>query len=113
MINNINNNNINQLNTDTNTNTKLNTTSIIRTTTTTSSIINQLIDDYKLRIRIRIHLSSLEEDKMLGANGFKNLKLLPDGAAQFTRGMGMSTVWSSNRGFGERSWCYSKYQQEV
>jgi len=49
----------------------------------------------------------LEEDKTLGANGFKNLKLLPDGAAQFTRGMGMSTVWSSNRGFGERSWRYS------
>jgi len=54
-----------------------------------------------------ILLSSLEEDKTLGANGFKNLKLLPDGAAQFTRGMGMSTVWSSNRGFGERSWRYS------
>mmetsp|Transcript_6902 Transcript_6902/g.7776 ORF Transcript_6902/g.7776 Transcript_6902/m.7776 type:complete len:458 (-) Transcript_6902:12-1385(-) len=49
----------------------------------------------------------LEEDKTFGANGFKNLKLLPDGAAQFTRGMGMSTVWSSNRGFGERSWRYS------
>jgi len=50
---------------------------------------------------------NLEEDKTIGANGFKNLKLIPDGAAQFTRGMGMSTVWSSNRGFGERSWRYS------
>jgi len=49
----------------------------------------------------------LEEDKTLGANGFKNLKLIPDGAAQFTRGMGMSTVWATNRGFGERSWRYS------
>jgi len=50
---------------------------------------------------------NLEEDKTIGANGFANLKLIPDGAAQFTRGMGMSTVWSSNRGFGERSWRYS------
>jgi len=49
----------------------------------------------------------LEEDKTIGANGFKNLKLIPDGACQFTRGMGMSTIWSSERGFGERSWRYS------
>ena len=35
------------------------------------------------------------------------VKLLPDGAALFTRGMGMSSVWDTNRGFGERSWRYS------
>lgn len=35
------------------------------------------------------------------------MKLLPDGAALFTRGMGMSCVWDTNRGFGERSWRYS------
>ena len=35
------------------------------------------------------------------------MKLIPDGACQFTRGMGMSTIWSSERGFGERSWRYS------
>ena len=35
------------------------------------------------------------------------MKLLPDGAALFTRGMGMSATWTSNRGFGERSWRYS------
>ena len=35
------------------------------------------------------------------------MKLIPDGAAQFTRGMGMSCIWSSERGFGERSWRYS------
>ncbi|EKX41244.1 hypothetical protein GUITHDRAFT_158232 [Guillardia theta CCMP2712] len=38
---------------------------------------------------------------------FKKVKLLPDGACLFTRGMGMSCVWDSERGFGERSWRYS------
>lgn len=49
----------------------------------------------------------LEEDKTVGSLGFKKVKLIPDGAAAFTRGMGMSCVWSSHRGFGERSWRYS------
>jgi peroxiredoxin len=35
------------------------------------------------------------------------VKLIPDGAALFTRGMGMSCMWDSERGFGERSWRYS------
>jgi len=43
----------------------------------------------------------------LNPGNFKNVKLIPDGAALFTRGMGMSTIWDSNRGFGERSWRYS------
>ena len=38
---------------------------------------------------------------------FKKVKLLPDGACLFTRGMGMSCTWDTNRGFGERSWRYS------
>ena len=33
--------------------------------------------------------------------------MIPDGACQFTRGMGMSCNWDSERGFGERSWRYS------
>mmetsp|Transcript_9367 Transcript_9367/g.12127 ORF Transcript_9367/g.12127 Transcript_9367/m.12127 type:complete len:233 (+) Transcript_9367:35-733(+) len=49
----------------------------------------------------------LTEDKTLGANGFEKVKLIPDGAALFTRGMGMSCTWTSERGFGERSWRYS------
>lgn len=49
----------------------------------------------------------LEEDMTPGANGFTKVKLLPDGAALFTRGMGMSCMWDSERGFGERSWRYS------
>lgn len=38
--------------------------------------------------------------------GVKNVKLLPDGNADFTRGMGM-LVKKENLGFGERSWRYS------
>lgn len=36
----------------------------------------------------------------------KNVKLLPDGNGDFTRGMGM-LVKKTNLGFGERSWRYS------
>jgi len=35
------------------------------------------------------------------------VKLIPDGAALFTRGMGLSCMWDTERGFGERSWRYS------
>ena len=47
----------------------------------------------------------LPEDKKTG--NFQNVKLVPDGACAFTRGMGYQCVWSKNRGFGERSWRYS------
>lgn len=43
----------------------------------------------------------------LNPGNFKKVKLIPDGACLFTRGMGMSTVWDTERGFGERSWRYS------
>ena len=49
----------------------------------------------------------LEEDKTPGSLGFKRVKLIPDGACQFTRGVGMSCTWKDQRGFGERSWRYS------
>ena len=49
----------------------------------------------------------LPEDKTIDANGFETVKLIPDGAALFTRGMGMACVWDQERGFGERSWRYS------
>jgi len=48
-----------------------------------------------------------EESSPLNPGNFKNVKLLPDGACLFTRGMGMSVVWEKERGFGERSWRYS------
>tara|TARA_B100000900_G_C20514950_1_gene689648 strand:+ start:305 stop:895 length:591 start_codon:yes stop_codon:yes gene_type:complete len=49
----------------------------------------------------------LEEDLTPGSLGFKKVKLIPDGACQFTRGVGMSCTWENERGFGERSWRYS------
>jgi thioredoxin-dependent peroxiredoxin len=49
----------------------------------------------------------LTEDTSIGSLGFQKVKLIPDGAASFTRGMGMSTLWDEHRGFGERSWRYS------
>lgn len=50
---------------------------------------------------------NLPEDKTPYSLGFKNVKLIPDGACLFTRAMGMSCTWTSERGFGERSWRYS------
>jgi len=49
----------------------------------------------------------LEEDITPGSMGFKKVKLIPDGACLFTKGMGMDCNWTSERGFGERSWRYS------
>jgi len=40
--------------------------------------------------------------------GVKNVKLLPDGSASFTRAMGM-LVKKDDLGFGERSWRYSMF----
>jgi len=58
-------------------------------------------------IHFDLFFISLDEDKTPGSLGFKKVKLIPDGAAEFTRGMGFSCVWDSERGFGERSWRYS------
>jgi len=35
---------------------------------------------------------------------YRTVKFIPDGAAHFTRGMGLSCVWDD---MGERSWRYS------
>jgi peroxiredoxin len=48
-----------------------------------------------------------DDSNPLNPGNFKQVKLLPDGACEFTRGMGMSCTWDTNRGFGERSWRYS------
>jgi peroxiredoxin len=50
---------------------------------------------------------NLPEDKTPHSLGFQNVKLLPDGACLFTDGMGMSCTWTTERGFGRRSWRYS------
>lgn len=43
----------------------------------------------------------------LNPGNFKNVKLIPDGAALFTQEMGMKCTWTTERGFGIRSWRYS------
>jgi len=48
-----------------------------------------------------------ESNSPLNPGNFKKVKLLPDGACLFTRGMGMNVVWEKERGFGERSWRYA------
>eukprot|EP00596_Hydrurales_sp_CCMP1899_P006054 CAMPEP_0119037740 /NCGR_PEP_ID=MMETSP1177-20130426/6227_1 /TAXON_ID=2985 /ORGANISM="Ochromonas sp, Strain CCMP1899" /LENGTH=215 /DNA_ID=CAMNT_0006999373 /DNA_START=38 /DNA_END=685 /DNA_ORIENTATION=- len=55
----------------------------------------------------KLDAENFNESNPLNPGNFKKVKLIPDGAALFTRGMGMSTVWDSERGFGERSWRYS------
>ena len=42
------------------------------------------------------------------AQGVDKVKMLPDGSAEFTKGMDM-LVKKDNLGFGERSWRYSMY----
>ena len=51
----------------------------------------------------------LEEDKEVGSLGFKTIKLIPDGAATFTKAIKMNCFWDTERGFGERSWRYSAF----
>lgn len=43
--------------------------------------------------------------------GVKNIKLIPDGSQEFTKGMGM-LVEKHDLGFGERSWRYSMYVED-
>lgn len=56
-------------------------------------------------------MQGLEEEKdeksILNPGNFKTIRLIPDGAARFTRAMGMSVKWDNVGGFGERSWRYS------
>merc|ERR1719487_929817 len=46
-------------------------------------------------------------EKKGGRGEFSTIKLIPDGHCGFTRGMGMSCSWGTERGFGERSWRYA------
>lgn len=43
----------------------------------------------------------------LNPGNFKRVKLIPDGAAAFTRNMGMICHFNNVNGYGERSWRYS------
>lgn len=48
-----------------------------------------------------------DSNNPLNPGNFKRVKLIPDGAAKFTRAMGMICKFESIGGFGERSWRYS------
>ena len=50
---------------------------------------------------------NLPEDKTPYNLGFATVKLIPDGSCEFTKKMGMVCNWTSERGFGDRSWRYS------
>jgi thioredoxin-dependent peroxiredoxin len=83
----------------------------ITATTTTDLGIDEVyclsVNDAFVMRQWGLHLG-LSEDRTIGSPfGFHKVKLIPDGAAAFTRGMGMVTIWSTERGFGERSWRYS------
>ena len=54
-----------------------------------------------------LHQGLVEDTTPGSLGGFIKVKLLPDGAAAFTKGMGMLVPWDLERGFGERSWRYS------
>lgn len=58
-------------------------------------------------INLGLKVENEIRDNPLNPGNFKKVKLIPDGAAKFTRGMGMSTIWDKECGFGERSWRYS------
>lgn len=48
-----------------------------------------------------------QQNSPLNPGNFSTIKLIPDGAAKFTRAMGMTCKWENIGGFGERSWRYS------
>ena len=58
-------------------------------------------------IKQNLECEDVDGSNPFNPGNFKKVKLIPDGAALFTRAMGMSTVWDTQRGFGERSWRYS------
>lgn len=64
-------------------------------------------DLFQWGIHQGLEKEDVDSSNPLNPGNFKKVKLLPDGAAAFTRGMGMSCTWDSERGFGERSWRYS------
>ena len=58
-------------------------------------------------IKQNLECEDVDGSNPFNPGNFKKVKLIPDGAALFTRAMGLSTVWDTQRGFGERSWRYS------
>ena len=70
----------------------------------------RLHDDFKAKGIDEIYCLSVNDAFVMNAwgrqQGLKNVKLIPDGSAEFTRRMGM-LVCKDNLGFGMRSWRYA------
>lgn len=49
----------------------------------------------------------------INPGNFKRVKLVPDGAAKFSRAMGMTCHWDKKGGFGLRSWRYSAVVKDM
>jgi len=49
----------------------------------------------------------VDNSNPLNPGNFTRVKLVPDGAAKFTKAMGMTCRWDEKGGFGLRSWRYS------
>jgi len=71
---------------------------------------DKLSDDFKAKGIDEIYCLSVNDAFVMNAwgkqQGLKNIKLIPDGSADFTRKMGM-LVCKDNLGFGMRSWRYA------
>jgi len=70
----------------------------------------KLYDDFRQKGVDEIYCISVNDAFVMNAwgkqQGLKNVKLIPDGAGEFTRKMGM-LVCKDNLGFGMRSWRYA------
>lgn len=67
-------------------------------------------DDFKAQGIDEIYCMSVNDSFVMNAwarnQELKNVKVIPDGSGEFTRGMGM-LVQKDNLGFGPRSWRYA------
>jgi hypothetical protein len=77
-------------------------------TTTNYHMLGLSVNDAFVMRQWGLHQGLTEDTTTVDSLGtFEKVKLIPDGAAHFTRGMGMLVSWDTERGFGERSWRYS------
>ena len=71
---------------------------------------DKLFPDFQSKGIDEIYCLSVNDAFVMNAwgkqQGLKNIKLIPDGSAEFTRKMGM-LVCKDNLGFGMRSWRYA------
>jgi peroxiredoxin len=76
----------------------------------------ELFQDFEAKGVDEIWCTSVNDAFVMDAwatlSGAKNVKMLPDGNADFARALGTS-VYKSNLGFGERSWRYTMLVEDM